>query len=72
MTEDIKDFRWYIIHTHSGFEHKVVEKIRDEVKKKQLTNYFNDFIVPTQKTIEIKKGKKIEGEKKILSRIYYD
>ena len=64
MSEDNKNYRWYIIHTHSGFENKVVEKIKDEVNKKKLNDFFEDFIVPTQKTIEIKKGKKVEGEKK--------
>ena len=57
-------YKWYIIHTHSGFEAKVINNIKEEIKKKKLSNYFEDFLVPTQKTLEIKKGKKIEGEKK--------
>ena len=58
--------RWFIIHTHSGFETKVIESIREEVKKRNLENLFQDYLVPTQKTYEIKKGKKIEGEKKFF------
>ena len=50
-------FKWYIIHTHSGFEAKVIKNIKEEIKKKGLENYFEDFLVPTQKTLEIK-GKK--------------
>ena len=57
-------YKWYIIHTHSGFEAKVINNIKEEIKKKGLANYFEDFLVPTQKTLEIKKGKKVEGEKK--------
>ena len=57
-------YKWYIIHTHSGFEAKVINNIKEEIKKKGLSNYFEDFLVPTQKTLEIKKGKKVEGEKK--------
>ena len=64
MEEENLDYRWFIIHTHSGFEAKVIESIRDEVKKKQLEKLFQDYLVPTQKIFEIKKGKKIEGEKK--------
>ena len=57
-------YKWYIIHTHSGFEIKVINKIKEEIKKKGLNDCFQDFLVPTQKTLEIKKGKKVEGEKK--------
>ena len=64
MEEENLDYRWFIIHTHSGFEAKVIESIRDEVKKKQLEKLFEDYLVPTQKIFEIKKGKKVEGEKK--------
>ena len=56
--------KWYIIHTHSGFEVKVINNIKEEIRKKGLADYFEDFLVPTQKTLEIKKGKKVEGEKK--------
>ena len=64
MTEKDNDFKWYIIHTHSGFESKVVALVKEEIKKKNLVENFDDFLIPTQKTLEIKKGKKIEGEKK--------
>ena len=64
MTEKNNDFKWYIIHTHSGFESKVVALVKEEIKKKNLVESFDDFLIPTQKTLEIKKGKKIEGEKK--------
>ena len=64
MSENGSEFKWYIIHTHSGFESKVVVSIKDEIKKKNLHESFEEFLIPTQKTLEIKKGKKIEGEKK--------
>ena len=62
--EQNNSHKWYIIHTHSGFETKVIANIKEEVKKKGLANHFTEFLVPTQKTLEIKKGKKVEGEKK--------
>ena len=64
MVEIKKDYKWYIIHTHSGFETKVVNTIKEEVNKKSLSDLFEEFLVPTQRTLEIKKGKKVEGEKK--------
>ncbi len=27
-------YKWYIIHTHSGFEAKVINNIKEEIKKK--------------------------------------
>ncbi len=60
------DCKWFIIHTHSGFESKVIASIKEEVKKRKLDSHFQDYLVPTQKTYEIKKGKKIEGEKKFF------
>ncbi len=66
MSEQEIDYKWYIIHTHSGFETKVIESIQEEVKKRSLEDHFKDYLVPTQKTFEIKKGKKIEGEKKFF------
>ena len=62
--EQSNKHKWYIIHTHSGFEAKVIANIKEEVRKKGLARQFEDFLVPTQKTLEIKKGKKVEGEKK--------
>ena len=64
MNEDNYDYKWFIIHTHSGFEAKVIDSIKEEVKKRNLENSFQDYLVPTQKIFEIKKGKKVEGEKK--------
>ena len=64
MNTDNIDYKWFIIHTHSGFETKVIESIREEVKKRNLESLFKDYLVPTQKIFEIKKGKKVEGEKK--------
>ena len=32
--------KWYIIHTHSGFETKVIESIKEEVKKRSLEDHF--------------------------------
>ena len=64
MSEQQDLTKWYIIHTHSGFEAKVIANLKEEINKKNLSHLFTEFLVPTQKVLEIKKGKKIEGEKK--------
>ena len=63
-------YKWYIIHTHSGFEAKVINNIKEEIKKKGLSNYFEDFLVPTQKTLEIKKGKRLKEKRNFIRDMY--
>ena len=37
MQDQIIDaYKWYIIHTHSGFELKVINNIKEEIKKKRF------------------------------------
>ena len=38
--ENIESYKWYIIHTHSGFEAKVINNIKEEIKKKKLIKLF--------------------------------
>ena len=34
MDQDIEKQKWYIIHTHSGFESKVITNLKEEIKKR--------------------------------------
>ena len=63
-------YKWYIIHTHSGFEAKVINNIKEEIKKKGLSNYFEDFLVPTQKLWRLKKVKKLKEKKNFIQDIF--
>ncbi len=58
--------RWYIVHAHSGFEKKVANSIKEQAAKKGLEEYFEDVYVPVEKVTEVKKGKKIDSEKKFF------
>lgn len=58
--------RWYIVHAHSGFEKKVAQSIKEQAEKKGLSNYFGEVFVPTEKHMEIKKGKKVDSERKFF------
>ena len=48
---------WYIVQAYSGFEKKVVETIKDELKKRKLSDKLEDILVPTHQVTEVKKGK---------------
>lgn len=59
-------FRWYIIHAHSGFEKKVATSIEEKAVKYGMSDKFNDIVVPMEEVVEVKKGKKVNKEKKIF------
>ena len=55
---------WYIVQAYSGFEKKVVDSIRDELKKNKLQEKLGEILVPTHQVTEVKKGKRTKKEKK--------
>ena len=56
--------QWYIVQSYSGFEKKVSEQIEEELKTANLSDHFDQVLVPTQDVTEIKKGKKTIVKKK--------
>ena len=54
---------WYIVQAYSGFEKKVVEAIKDELKKHKLSENLQEILVPTHQVTEVKKGKRSKKEK---------
>ena len=57
---------WYIVQAYSGFEKKVVEAIKDELKKSKLSEKLEEILVPTHQITEVKKGKRTKKEKKFF------
>ena len=57
---------WYIVQAYSGFEKKVVESIKDELKKVKLSEKLEEILVPTHQITEVKKGKRAKKEKKFF------
>ena len=55
---------WYIVQAYSGFEKKVVDSIKEELKKRKLDQNLGEIIVPTHQVTEVKKGKRSKKEKK--------
>ena len=58
--------RWYIIHAYSGFENKVRDAILAEAKRLQLEQLVEAVEVPTETVTEIKRGKKVQTERKFM------
>ena len=57
---------WYIVQAYSGFEKKVVDSIKDELKKHKLTENLQEILVPTHQVTEVKKGKRTKKDKKFF------
>ena len=55
---------WYIVQAYSGFERKVVDSIKEELKKHKLNENLGEILVPTHQVTEVKKGKRTKKEKK--------
>jgi len=58
--------RWYIVNTHSGFEKKVATAIQENAAQKSLTDSFEEVYVPMEKYVDVKKGKKVDAERKFF------
>ena len=55
---------WYIVQAYSGFEKKVVESIKEELKRHKLEANLDQLLIPTHQVTEVKKGKRTKKEKK--------
>lgn len=57
---------WYAIHTYSGYEEKVAESIRQRANSLDMKDKIYNVLVPKEKQIEIKNGKRKVVEKRIF------
>lgn len=58
--------QWYAIHTYSGYEEKVAESIRQRAESLDMKDKIYQILVPKEKMIEIKNGKRKVVEKRIF------
>jgi transcriptional antiterminator NusG len=62
-----KPKRWYIVHAYSNFEKKVAEDIRQQAERNGLGELFDEVLVPTEKFVEVRRGRKVESERKFFA-----
>ena len=55
---------WFIVQSHSSFENKVAQQIKDEADKTKVSDKIEEIIVPTHDVTEVRRGKRIQRKKK--------
>ena len=58
--------RWYSVSVLSNFEKKIAESIRESAAQKGLEDEIVEVLVPTEEVIEVRKGKKVQVEKRFM------
>ncbi len=57
---------WFVVHTYSGYEDQVADALRQRIDSLDMKDKIFDVIVPKEKQIEIKNGKRRTVERKIF------
>lgn len=56
--------RWYVVHAYSNLEHRVVEALKDRIKRDGCESKFGEILVPTEEVVEMRDGQKRRSERK--------
>src|SRR5882672_8741616 len=56
---------WYVIHTYAGYENAVMRNLKQRIESLGMEGKIFNVVVPTEKKIKIKGGKRVEVEEKI-------
>jgi transcriptional antiterminator NusG len=58
--------RWYIVHAYSGFEQKIKQRIEEQAIQNGIADQIEEIVIPTENVLEVRRGKKVEAEKKFF------
>lgn len=56
---------WYVIHTYAGYENAVARNLRQRVESLNMQDKIFEVLVPTEKSVKVKSGKRVEEDEKI-------
>ena len=69
MSNDVK--KWYVVKVISGKEAKIKKLIENEIQRNKLQDYVGDILVPTEKVVQIRNGKRINKDKTLFPGYIY-
>ena len=58
--------KWYVVHTYSGYENKVKINLEQRIKSMVMENQIFQVLIPTEKVLEVKSGKRKYVQKKVF------
>jgi transcription termination/antitermination protein NusG len=58
--------RWYVLHTYSGYEENVSQNLKQRIESMDMEDKIYNILIPTEKKIKIKNGKRKVIEEKIF------
>lgn len=61
------NFKWYVVHTYSGYENRAKKSLEERIRQFNLTDRFGDVLIPTENVVELAKG----GQKKTTKRKFF-
>ena len=47
------DRQWYVVHTYSGYEHKVKASLEERIRSLPNPDLFGEILVPSEKVVEL-------------------
>lgn len=67
MSKQLQDTErnWYAIHTYAGYENAVLRNLKQRIESLGMEDKIFSVIVPTEKKIKVKGGKRVEEEERI-------
>lgn len=68
MTKQILNLgkKWYVLHTYSGYEENVAHNLKQRIESMAMEDKIYNILIPTEKKIKIKNGKRKIIEEKIF------
>ena len=61
-----KPGEWYVVHTYSGMENRVLQNLENRVSSLSMEDYIYEIIVPTEEVTEIRNGQRKQVKRTVL------
>ena len=59
-------FKWYVVHTYSGYEQKVKELLEENVRLNKMEEFFGEIVVPSEVIMERVKGQVKKSQRTVF------